>query len=165
MSAKGVAAASAAVAGLIMAAGAGHGGHHRGISAVLDSLGAIPYGSAYTPSSWASAFLRAAGERRTSCNRRFVIAWEAAEGGAWDNDATGNPLDTTQREPGSYAINSIGVQAYPSWHEGLRASVVTLGNGGYPGIISCLQAGDDAQACADAVAASGWGTEPFTATC
>lgn len=163
MSARGVAIGAAVLAGFALASG-GHGKHH-GPGATLDSLGAIPYGSAYTPSSWASAFLRAAGERRTSCNRGFVIAWETAEGGAWGNDATGNPLDTTQPEPRSYAINSAGVQAYPSWHEGLRASVVTLGNGDYPAIISCLQAADDAQECADAVAASGWGTEPFTASC
>ena len=101
----------------------------------------------------------------TACNIGAVTAWEAAEGGEWDNTAAANPLDTTQPEPGSWPMNSVGVQAYPSWAEGLEANLTVITNGLYGGILSALAAGGNAQAVADAVAASPWGTEPFTPSC
>jgi len=137
----------------------GHGG------ASLLSEAAVPLAGSYTQSSWADAFLRSAGEPDTACNHAFVVAWEGAEGGNWGNPARYNPLDTTMREPGSWSMNSVGVQAFPSWREGLQANVATLRNGYYGGTISALNAGNSAQAAADAVAASPWGTPSFTASC
>ena len=126
---------------------------------------AVPGGSAYTPSSWAAALLTAGGWPRTSCNLAAVTAWERAEGGHWANSARYNPLDTTQPESGSHPMNSAGVQAYPSWGAGLRATLATLGNGSYPAVLSALSAGNSASAAASAAAASPWGTGPFTASC
>jgi hypothetical protein len=155
---------SAAAAGVVMAALAGH--HAAAGGAAADTARAvIPAGTAYTPASWARALLSAGGWPQTACNLAAVTAWENAEGGNWNNSAQYNPLDTTQPEPGSWPINYVNVQAYPTWQEGFTATLATLGNGNYPAILSALAAGNDAQAVADAVAASPWGTAPFTASC
>jgi hypothetical protein len=154
-----VASAVAAGIGLAVISGHGAGGAATGIH------GAVPDGSSYTPASWASALLPAGGWPQTACNLAAVQAWEAAEGGNWENSAAYNPLDTTQSEPGSRVMNSAGVRAYPSWQEGFAATLTTLGYPAYAGIRSALSAGDSAQAVAGAVAASPWGTGPFTASC
>lgn len=122
-------------------------------------------GGPYTPTSWAQAFIGALHDPETACNIGAVAAWEAAEGGAWNDAAAANPLNTTQPEPGSWPVNSAGVQGYPSWAEGLDANLTAITNGLYGGVLSALAAGGSAQAVADAVAASPWGTEPFTASC
>jgi hypothetical protein len=162
----------AAVVGIaaVVLTGAGHAGavvHAKhGKHAVDPAAVAIaPGGSAYTPASWASAFLGMLGEPQTPCNLGAVTAWENAEGGAWVDGATANPLNTTQPEPGSYGINSDNVMAYPSWQEGFEANATAITNGFYGGILSALRAGDNAQAVADAVASSPWGTEQFEASC
>ena len=134
-------------------------GHHAGTSGARATTasvirGSIPAGSGYTPSSWAAALLSAGGWPQTSCNLGAITAWEAAEGGNWENSAAYNPLDTIMPEPGSWPVNSVSVQAYPSWQEGFTATLTTLGNGDYGGILSALSAGNSAQAVADAVAAS-----------
>jgi len=127
--------------------------------------GAVPSGSAYTPASWARALLAAGGWPESACNLSAVTAWERAEGGHWANAARFNPLDTTQPEQGSWPMNSVGVQAYPSWAAGFRATLTTLANGRYAAVLAALSAGTSAQAVADAAAASPWGTGPFTASC
>jgi hypothetical protein len=157
----------AAVAVVMLVAGS-HGKHHgHGVVAELLSSASsvIPSGGSYTPQSFARAVLRAEGDPRTPCNMGAMLAWEAAEGGHWNNTATYNPLNTTLPEPGSSPMNPVGVQSYTSWGQGLRATVDTLNNGNYPGILAALSAGDDAQAVADAVGASPWGTGYFTAGC
>ncbi len=116
----------------------------------------------YTPQTWAPAFLRKAGLPETACDQAAVVAWIGAEG---SNPAWFNLLDSTLAMPGSHAINSIGVQAYTSWRQGLRANAATIRNGYYPGVLAALEAGGDAQAVADAVAQSPWGTQSFTAEC
>ena len=98
----------------------------------------------------------------TSANVRAIVSWEMAEGGHWYNGARYNPLDTTMPEPGATSMNWVGVKAYMSWAQGFTATVATLFNGNYAGIIAALRRGNDAQAVADAVAASPWGTQPFT---
>jgi hypothetical protein len=122
----------------------------------------LPHGSAYTSASWARALLKAGGWPVTGCNVGAVEGWQRAEG---SNPDWRNPLDTTQREPGSHAINHVGVQSYPSWQTGFAATLTTLRNGYYPRVLTALAAGDDAQAVANEVAASPWGTEPFQARC
>ena len=116
----------------------------------------------YTPQTWAPAFLRLAGLPRTPCDRAAVVAWIGAEG---SNPAWHNLLDSTLPEPGSRPVNLVGVQAYTSWRQGLRANADTIRNGYYPGVLAALEAGGDAQAVADAVAQSPWGTQPFSASC
>jgi hypothetical protein len=114
---------------------------------------------------WSQAFLSAIPEPQTPCNVAAVDAWQQAEGGGVTNAASYNPLDTTQAEPGSWGINGDNVQAYPSWSEGLNANVTAITNGLYGGILSALQAGNSAQAVADSVTASPWGTGVFSASC
>jgi hypothetical protein len=156
---------SAVAAGLLMAASNSHGAATAGRAGNTLTARMVPAGSSYTAASWAAALLTAAGWPRTACNLSAVTAWEQAEGGNWANSARFNPLNTTQPEPGSYPVNSVGVQAYPSWRSGFAATLATLGNGHYPAILSALSGGTSAQAVADAVAASPWGTARFQANC
>ncbi|MGH3405328.1 MAG: hypothetical protein ACRDRJ_22915 [Streptosporangiaceae bacterium] len=157
------------------------GGHHgvsRGSGAVTDAAAGItgqaPDGSSYTAASWAAALLRYGGWPQTSCDIGAMEAWEGAEGGQWgpnpNDDGTLNPLNTTHPEPGSTGriytgTPGVWVQAYATWQSGFQATVATLDNGRYGPILAALQAGNDAQAVADAVTASPWGTGSFTARC
>jgi hypothetical protein len=152
----------AVAAGLALAAAAHGTIPGAGGAAVAAS---IPGGSAYTPHTWAVALLGAEHLPQTPCNVSALTAWESAEGGNWQNPASGNPLNTTLPEPGSHAINPAGVQAYLSWQEGFAATIATLNNGDYPGILAALRVGGNAQAVADAVGASPWGTGYFSASC
>jgi len=70
-------------------------------------------------------------------------------------------LNTTQSMRGATIFNSVGVKAYKSWLQGLEASVITINNGLYGGILAALRTGNDGQAVAAAVAASPWGTGLF----
>src|SRR5450755_4731323 len=153
-------AGSAMAVGLLLALAHGHTP-----PAAVTASTTIPGGSAYTPSSWAAALLSAGGWPQTSCNLAAVTGWEQAEGGQWHNSAAFNPLDTTMPEPGSWGINSVNVQAYPSWQAGFTATLTTLGNGNYAPILSALRSGGSAQAVAGAVAASPWGTSGFQVSC
>ena len=87
-------------------------------------------------------------------------------------------MDTTQPEPGSSSWNSVGVQIYANaagqtcWYWGVLATVATLLNGNYPGVLSVLQnppAGiSDVAQCdnlAVAVANTKWGTGNFSGDC
>lgn len=156
--------AAAAGAAVVFLAGASQGAASAVHHADPVTVASAP-GGGYTPASWASAFLAAIPEPQTSCDLAAVTAWEQAEGGAWNGGAADNPLDTAQSEQGSYAINSDGVQAFPDWSEGIEANVAAITNGMYGGILAALQAGNNAQAVADAVADSPWGTEPFEVSC
>jgi hypothetical protein len=153
--------ASAVAAGALLAVL----GHHGASGGTAGAFMAVPPGSSYTPASWASALLSAGGWPQTACNLGAIQAWEAAEGGNWENTAQYNPLDTTQYEQGSQTMNSAGVRAYTSWQEGFAATLTTLGYPAYSGVRDALSAGNNAQSVADAVAGSPWGTGPFTATC
>jgi peptidoglycan hydrolase CwlO-like protein len=119
-------------------------------------------GGKITQVTWAQAFVKSLGMPMTADNVAAVVAWEMAEGGHWYNTAYYNPLNTTQSMPGATIFNSVGVKAYTSWAQGLKASVITIRNGYYGGILDALRRGNDAQAVADAVAASPWGTGSFT---
>lgn len=119
------------------------------------------YSAELTPATWADALLATLGDPVSTENERAVTAWERAEGGHWGNTAAYNPLNTTQPEPGSRPMNSVGVQAYTSWAQGMQATVATLRNGRYGGILSALQAGNCAPCVAVAVGNSPWGTGRF----
>jgi len=111
-----------------------------------------------TRTSWAKDLLTRLQVPVTASNLSAVVSWEMAEGGYWNNTATFNPLNTTQREPGSSAMNSVGVQAYTDYETGMQATVETLHNGDYGGILSALQQGTSAEAVRQAVVTSPWGT-------
>jgi hypothetical protein len=55
-------------------------------------------------------------------------------------------------------MNSVGVKSYLSWDQGLDATVKTLMNGKYGGILAALQQGNNASGVLSAVNASPWGT-------
>ena len=111
---------------------------------------------------WARALLVAMRLPVTADNVAAITAWEMAEGGHWYNTAYYNPLNTTQGMPGATVFNSVGVKAYTSWKQGLEATVKTLKNGYYGGIIDALRRGNDSSAVAAAVGASPWGTGNFS---
>ena len=116
----------------------------------------------FTQLTWARALLVAMRLPVTADNVAAITAWEMAEGGHWYNTAFYNPLNTTQSMPGATVFNSVGVKAYTSWKQGLEASVKTLKNGYYGGIIDALRRGNDSTAVAAAVGASPWGTGNFS---
>jgi hypothetical protein len=116
----------------------------------------------YTQVTWAQALLVRLGAPVTTANLVAITAWEMAEGGHWYNTAYYNPLNTTMSEPGATSMNSVGVKAYVSWEQGFVATIATLRNGRYGGILAALARGNDAQAVVDAVAASPWGTHSIS---
>lgn len=69
---------------------------------------------------------------------RLLTAWQQAEGGL----AEWNPLNTTLHIPGWYATpdyNTTGVCNYTKPTYGVMATVATLINGSYNGILGFLQ--------------------------
>lgn len=142
----------------------------EGLTARIEEflVGRLPTGLAEAPKggynqlTWAKALLKALGAPLSTQNLAALVAWEMAEGGHWNNSAHYNPLNTTWTMPGSTSMNPVGVKAYASWEQGFEATLNTLHNGYYDGILRVLRRGDDAQAVADAVAASPWGTHAFT---
>ena len=122
----------------------------------------MPLSGNYSPFTWAKALLEQLQLPLTQQNVAAITAWEIAEGGHWHNTAHYNPLDTTMPEPGATSMNSVGVKAYVSWAQGFTATIATLRNGYYGGILAALRAGTSAIAVADAVAASPWGTGNFS---
>ncbi len=116
----------------------------------------------FTQFTWAQALLVAMRLPVTADNVAAVTAWEMAEGGHWYNTAYYNPLNTTQDMPGASVFNSVGVKAYTSWKQGLEATVKTLKNGYYGGILDALRRGNDAGGVAQAVGNSPWGTGDFS---
>jgi peptidoglycan DL-endopeptidase CwlO len=116
----------------------------------------------FTQLTWAQALLVAMRLPVTADNVAAITAWEMAEGGHWYNTAYYNPLNTTQDMPGATVFNSVGVKAYTSWKQGLQATVKTLKNGYYGGILAALKRGNDSAAVAQAVGASPWGTGDFS---
>lgn len=119
-------------------------------------------GGRHTQESWARELLRRAGFPLTAANVSAIVSWEMAEGGHWFNTAYYNPLNTTQPAVGATPMNSVGVKAYTSWEQGFAATITTLRNGFYDGVLAALRQGSSAQAVSSAVGASPWGTGYFT---
>ncbi len=126
----------------------------------------------------------------TASNEYAMRVWERREGGgagcpgqapntapwAYSAGPAGNPINTTQPEPGSTRWNSVGVQIFHDyggqtcWHWGITANGDTLLNGYYPGILAVLRSpvADNYQQCvrlAQAVGNSPWGTGNFQSSC
>jgi len=68
---------------------------------------------------------------------QVIRSWHACEGGS----ASFNPLNTTQPWPGATDYNAVGVKNYPSRYAGLHATLKTLTNGHYNGIVADLTTG------------------------
>jgi hypothetical protein len=87
---------------------------------------------------FAAAVLRGIGAPVTPHNIAGFIGWSKAEGG--DNWQRNNPLNTTQDGPGvTRTINSAGVKAYANPAAGIHATVTTLRNGNYGGIVRAFR--------------------------
>lgn len=107
---------------------------------------------------WAGALLAKLGIRQTRANTQALVGWANAEGGHWNNQAKYNPLNTTQDMPGAGNTGSQGnIKVYRDWAQGLDATVKTLRNGRYGGILSALH-GSDPMAVASAIGQTPWGT-------
>lgn len=96
-------------------------------------------GGAALPAGWAEQVLDGLGAPHTPGNIAFLQAWQQREGGSSENTATYNPLCTTMKGYGGVSINKVGVKAYPSWEQGLAATVATLLL--YPAITQALKSG------------------------
>lgn len=114
--------------------------------------------SSGNPTSWAHALLSRLGIKPNPANVKALVGWAQAEGGHWKNQARFNPLNTTQPAAGAGNTGSQGnIKAYRSWQQGLDATVQTLRNGRYNGILQALR-GNDPGAVAQAIGRSPWGT-------
>ena len=100
------------------------------------------------------AVLTGIGAPITNNNLLYLYAWRQAEGGS----AAFNPFNTTQKALGATNYNKVGVKNYTSAEQGISATVKTLLNGKYSGIISSLKADAEPSQTADALIASPWGT-------
>ncbi len=117
---------------------------------------------------WAIDFLKGLGKPVTTENKVGIVAWTIMEGGHTGNSATWNPLCTTKRYQGknvpmggNFGQNGgTPVQAYPTYAIGLEMTIATLNGGanGYAQIRAALDAGTSAEAIADAIGHSSWGT-------
>ncbi len=145
--------------------GDGSDATHQATGAFADALSSAqsgaPAGSgkpnraAVDPVQWARAFLTKLGMPVTAENVRAIAAWEQAEGTA----AQFTPLATTQAGfPGETRFNSVGVKNYVTFADGINANAHALTNGLYGNILAALHAGNSAQAVAQAIADSPWGT-------
>lgn len=89
---------------------------------------------------------------------KALVGWQNAEGGHWHNQARFNPLNTTQPAAGAGNTGSQGnIKVYRNWNQGLDATVQTLRNGRYGGILNALRAGNPGRV-AGAIGSSPWGT-------
>ena len=91
---------------------------------------------------WAYAVLNGIGAPTSQTNINTLWNWSVKESGRnplSNGNIHNNPLNTTQRAPGSTSANSVGVQSYPDVTTGAAATVQTLLNGYYPDIVSALR--------------------------
>jgi murein DD-endopeptidase MepM/ murein hydrolase activator NlpD len=77
----------------------------------------------------------------TTANMNSLVAWEAHEEPGWTEDSVShNPLNTTLSMIGAWNINSVGVKEYPTWTEGIQATVNTIKF--YPLILQAFRSGN-----------------------
>jgi len=90
-------------------------------------------------------------------NLYFLYAWRNGESG----EAAWNPFNTTQPATGATCYNSVRVRNYPDRATGLKATIDTLLNGRYSGIVRSLKSKVNAFDIATTYACSElttWGT-------
>lgn len=91
----------------------------------------------------------------------FLVEWTIAEDGGDGALNRNNPLNTTQpstAETGS--INADGVRAYATYQDGLDATLHTLTNGFYDGVVVALQS-NNPDAARTALWASPWAASHY----
>jgi hypothetical protein len=75
---------------------------------------------------WTVAILLKLGVKAIKGNADSLKAWIIAEKGWTWNGIGNNPLNCTQQEPNASNINSADVKSYPTFDEGLEATMATL---------------------------------------
>lgn len=108
---------------------------------------------------WEGNVLQSLHAPLTEANITFLAAWHSCEGGTCRN----NPLNTTQPARGASDCNSVGVKNYPNRAVGTSATVQTLVNGHYDGIVRDLRSGNYTAAqilARNRSQISTWGTNP-----
>lgn len=92
---------------------------------------------------WRVDVLKGLGAPLSKQNIEFLTTWQRYEGGHTNNDARWNWLNTTSNAPGAVrSINSVGVKAFDTYHDGVNATIQTLNNGRYPDVVAALRKGD-----------------------
>lgn len=89
-------------------------------------------------------------------NAVAIVAQIQAEGG----NALFNPLNCTVKAKGSKKYNSVGVQNYVSYQQGLDVTVGMLRQQNMHLLLAALKDGHSAIAYWNALAHSPWGTKP-----
>lgn len=108
---------------------------------------------------FAQAFLTSLGAPQSADNMNFMIAWQRAESGNFNE--YNNPLNTTLKKPGSWGVNDnngFPVQGYPSFELGVEASVDTILEPRYATVVDDLVNSRPAETTGADLIASGWGT-------
>lgn len=126
-----------------------------GKSTTVTKLQTVP-GPPGSDDAFYSQILLGLGAPVTPENKKFMYAWRAAEGGT----AAFNPFNTTKSSDGATNYNSTGVKNYVDEQHGIDATVKTLLNSRYSGIIAALRDGGAGAAhnAAVALSKSPWGT-------
>lgn len=109
-----------------------------------------------TPTSkymWALALIQALGGTPTPGIVNLVIAWIDKEG----TSASWNPLAITGRAAGSTSFNSVGVQNFTSFQQGVQATAQFIQNGRYNNIVAAIRLGDPNVALAHLNEFNTWG--------
>ncbi len=110
--------------------------------------------------------LQGLGAPITAGNMDALLAWMGGE----ETKATNNPLATTQgiAHPERYGgggenwiFNDHGVKNYPTFEDGVRATVDTINLSAYRDVLGALMEGTTAQDLEPLVVASPWGTGTF----
>ena len=92
---------------------------------------------------WRTSLLKGLGYKPTKQNLAFLSTWQRWEGGHTNNDARFNWLNTTKPARGALGtINSVGVQRFDSYENGIAATIATLRNGRYGDVLEALESGD-----------------------
>jgi murein DD-endopeptidase MepM/ murein hydrolase activator NlpD len=111
------------------------------------------------PTLFAAAVLKGVGAPVTPGNIAGFIGWSQAEGPlASSNWQRNNPLNTTEGQGAvGGAFNSSGVRTYPDTQTGIAATIKTLLNGNYGGILSAFKS-NNPSGLGGAIGSSPWGT-------
>lgn len=95
----------------------------------------------YTREQWCKDFLTAIGNTSPSTDTlNWIIGWTKIESAP--PGAMYNLLNTTQHMPGSTNFNSVGVQNFVSYAQGIDANRIVLENGLYPALLAALRTDD-----------------------
>ena len=93
--------------------------------------------SPHLPLLWRYRIAKAGRFKVRPATWKMWAAWARAEGG----HAAYNPWNTTEPWPGATQYNTAGVKNYPTGAAGVAATVKTLTNGYYPGLVRDFRAG------------------------